>query len=163
MTRKEVKKRLLEIIADHLVVPIACITEEKHLVDGLGADSLDMVELVMCVENEFEIEITDEQAAFVDTVGDAVALLVSVLDAGDKPKKRSKTKRIPTFEYCAKRLLEYCTENDVEINLSPDGVGVWTNSVTDGPGINNQSIEIDDICPAVAALNVLRKSGWKNS
>ena len=58
-----------KIIADHLDVDISEVTDEKHLIDDLGADSLHTVELIMEFENEFDIEIPDDDAESLVTVG----------------------------------------------------------------------------------------------
>ena len=58
-----------KIIADHLDINISEVTDEKHLIDDLGADSLHTVELIMEFENEFNIEIPDEDAETLVTVG----------------------------------------------------------------------------------------------
>ena len=58
-----------KIIADHLGLDLSEVTDEKHLIDDLGADSLHTVELIMEFENEFDIEIPDEDAETLDTVG----------------------------------------------------------------------------------------------
>jgi acyl carrier protein len=58
-----------KIIADHLGVDLSEVTDEKHLIDDLGADSLHTVELIMEFENQFDIEIPDEDAESLDTVG----------------------------------------------------------------------------------------------
>ena len=57
------------IIADHLGLDLAEVTDEKHLIDDLGADSLHTVELIMEFENQFDIEIPDEDAETLVTVG----------------------------------------------------------------------------------------------
>ena len=57
------------IIANHLDVPISEVTDEKHLIDDLGADSLHVVELILAFENEYDIEIPDEDTEQLDTVG----------------------------------------------------------------------------------------------
>ena len=59
-----------KIIAEHLNKDISEVTDDKHIVDDLGADSLHIVELVMQFENEFDIEIPDEDAESLLTVGD---------------------------------------------------------------------------------------------
>jgi acyl carrier protein len=64
-----------EIIASELGVEIEKVTDDAHFVDDLGADSLDTVELVMAFEEEFGIEIPDEDAEEMQTVGDAVDYL----------------------------------------------------------------------------------------
>lgn len=58
-----------KIIADHLGLDLSEVTDEKHLIDDLGADSLHTVELIMEFENEFDIEIPDEDAETLVTVG----------------------------------------------------------------------------------------------
>ena len=58
-----------KIIADHLGVDLSEVTDEKHLIDDLGADSLHTVELIMEFENQFDIEIPDEDAETLVTVG----------------------------------------------------------------------------------------------
>ncbi|MBU5316323.1 acyl carrier protein [Clostridium bornimense] len=60
------------IIVDQLGVDENEVKLESSFVDDLGADSLDVVELVMAIENEFEIEISDEDYDKVSTVGDVV-------------------------------------------------------------------------------------------
>jgi acyl carrier protein len=64
--------RVKEIIVDQLGVDEDKVTLEASFVDDLGADSLDVVELVMALEEEFEIEIPDEDAEKIATVGDAL-------------------------------------------------------------------------------------------
>lgn len=58
-----------KIIAEHLDIDISEVTDEKHLIDDLGADSLHTVELIMEFENEFDIEIPDDDAETLVTVG----------------------------------------------------------------------------------------------
>ena len=64
--------KVKEVVIDKLGVDEAAITEEAHFVNDLGADSLDTVELVMAFEEEFEIEIPDEEAEGIQTVKNAV-------------------------------------------------------------------------------------------
>jgi acyl carrier protein len=64
--------RVKEIIVDQLGVDEEAVTPEASFVEDLGADSLDIVELVMALEEEFGIEIPDEDAEKIATVGDAV-------------------------------------------------------------------------------------------
>ncbi|MEJ2311252.1 MAG: acyl carrier protein [Gemmatimonadales bacterium] len=70
-----INARVKEIIANELGVEIEKVTDEASFVDDLGADSLDTVELVMAFEEEFEIEIPDEDAERMQTVGDAIKYL----------------------------------------------------------------------------------------
>ena len=64
-----------KIIADHLGLDLSEVTDDKHIIDDLGADSLDTVELVMALEEAFDIEIPDEAAEGIATVGDAVKFI----------------------------------------------------------------------------------------
>ncbi len=60
------------IVIDQLGAEDSAVTMEASFVDDLGADSLDIVELIMALEEEFDIEIPDEDAEKISTVGDAV-------------------------------------------------------------------------------------------
>ncbi len=72
-----VEQRVKEIIADQLGVEIEKITPEAKFVDDLGADSLDVVELIMAFEEEFGVEIPDEDAEKIATVGDVLNYIKS--------------------------------------------------------------------------------------
>ena len=76
-TAEKVKK----IVAEHLGVEEAKVTPEASFIDDLGADSLDNVELVMAFEEEFDIEIPDDAAEHIQTVGDAVKFIGERLGA----------------------------------------------------------------------------------
>ncbi|MEM7417349.1 MAG: acyl carrier protein [Gemmatimonadota bacterium] len=67
--------RVREIIVNELGVEAEKVTDEASFVDDLGADSLDTVELVMAFEEEFGIDIPDEDAEQMRTVGDAISYL----------------------------------------------------------------------------------------
>ncbi len=67
-----VAERVKKIIVEQLGVKEEEVTNEASFIDDLGADSLDTVELVMALEEEFELEIADEQAEKISTVGEAV-------------------------------------------------------------------------------------------
>lgn len=71
----EIAERVKEIIAQELGVEHEKVTESASFVEDLGADSLDTVELVMAFEEEFGIEIPDEDAETMQTVGDAIGYL----------------------------------------------------------------------------------------
>ena len=75
----DVSDKVKSIICDQLMVDSAEITDESSFVEDLGADSLDTVELIMEFEDEFGIEIPDEQAEQISTVGEAVAYLEKLL------------------------------------------------------------------------------------
>ncbi|MFO7768587.1 MAG: acyl carrier protein [bacterium] len=70
-----IEERVKNIIVEQLGVDAAQVTTEASFVEDLGADSLDTVELVMAFEEEFDLEIPDEDAEKMQTVGDAVAYL----------------------------------------------------------------------------------------
>ena len=67
--------RVKEIVAKELEVDVKQLTPEAKFIEDLGADSLDIVELVMALEEEFGLEIPDEDADKLKTVGDAMAYL----------------------------------------------------------------------------------------
>ena len=66
------KEKLTKIIAEQLGVDESAVTMESAFVGDLGADSLDIVELVMAIEEAFDLEIPDAEAENIKTVGDAV-------------------------------------------------------------------------------------------
>lgn len=70
-------ERVKNVIVDQLSVDADEVTLEASFVDDLGADSLDVVELIMALETEFDIEIPDEDAEKISTVGDAVEYIKS--------------------------------------------------------------------------------------
>lgn len=72
---ENIEDRVKEIIVNELGVEPEKVTEDASFVEDLGADSLDTVELVMAFEEEFEIEIPDEDAEQLQTVGDAIRYL----------------------------------------------------------------------------------------
>ena len=65
-------ERIKEIISEQLGVAADSITMDTSFTDDLGADSLDLVELVMALEQEFDLEIDDDEVEKIKTVGDAV-------------------------------------------------------------------------------------------
>ena len=72
----EVADKVKKIIAEHLGIDdMSKITDDAKFIDDLGADSLDTVELVMAFEEAFDVEIPDEKAETILTVGDAIAHL----------------------------------------------------------------------------------------
>jgi acyl carrier protein len=68
----DVEAKVKDIIINELGVEAEKVTPEAHFVEDLGADSLDTVELVMAFEEEFGMEIPDEEAEKLQTVGDAI-------------------------------------------------------------------------------------------
>jgi acyl carrier protein len=81
----DVGDRVKKIVVEHLGVDEAKVTENASFVDDLGADSLDTVELVMALEEEFGIEIPDEDAEKITRVKEAVDYIDK--HGGDKAKK----------------------------------------------------------------------------
>ena len=74
----EVAEKVKKIIAEHLGIDdMERITEDAKFIDDLGADSLDTVELVMAFEEAFDVEIPDDKAETILTVGDAISHLES--------------------------------------------------------------------------------------
>jgi len=71
----DVFDRVKAIVVKHLEAPADKVTEKASFIDDLGADSLDNVELVMAFEEEFSIEIPDDAAERIQTVGDAVKFI----------------------------------------------------------------------------------------
>jgi acyl carrier protein len=71
----DIEAKVKEIIVEQLGVDEGQIKNESSFIDDLGADSLDTVELVMAFEEKFDIEIPDEDAEKMRTVGDAIAYL----------------------------------------------------------------------------------------
>ncbi len=78
MDKSEMKGKIIEIIANQLGVEKDIITPEANVVDDLGADSLDVVELVMALEEAFDLEIPDEDAENIRTVKDIYDYLEKV-------------------------------------------------------------------------------------
>lgn len=74
-SEKSIKERVIKIIIDKLGVDDSEVTQEASFTNDLGADSLDTVELIMEFEKEFDINIPDEQAENIQTVGQAVEYL----------------------------------------------------------------------------------------
>ena len=72
MSSEEILEKVKGIIVEQLGVAEASVTMEASFIDDLGADSLDIVELVMALEEEFDIEIPDADAEKVATVADVV-------------------------------------------------------------------------------------------
>ncbi len=69
---KTVERRVIEIIVEQLGVGEDEVTPEASFIDDLGADSLDLVELIMAMEEEFGLEISDEEAEKIQTVQDVI-------------------------------------------------------------------------------------------
>jgi len=77
MERDELLNKIKTIVADKLSIGEEQITEEASFIDDLGADSLDTVELVMALEDEFDLDIPDEEAEKLTTVGKSIEYVLS--------------------------------------------------------------------------------------
>ena len=79
MEREELLKKIKSIVSDKLSISEEQITEEASFIDDLGADSLDTVELVMALEDEFSLDIPDEEAEKLTTVGKAMDYILTTV------------------------------------------------------------------------------------
>jgi acyl carrier protein len=77
MSDKSIEERVKDIIVDQLGVSADQVTSEAKFVEDLGADSLDTVELVMALEEEFDVEVPDDEAEKLQAVSDVVAFITS--------------------------------------------------------------------------------------
>jgi len=73
MSDKSIEEKVKDIIVEQLGVGVDQVTTEAKFIEDLGADSLDTVELVMAFEEEFEIEVPDEDAEKLQSVGDVIS------------------------------------------------------------------------------------------
>jgi acyl carrier protein len=72
MAEKSIKEKVKDIIVEQLGVNPEQVTDEASFIEDLGADSLDIVELVMAFEEEFSVEVPDEDAEKLQKVGDVI-------------------------------------------------------------------------------------------
>lgn len=77
MSESNIESKVKEIVVEELGVNPDQVTPEAKFIEDLGADSLDTVELVMAFENEFNVEVPDEDAEKLQTVGDVVNYIES--------------------------------------------------------------------------------------
>lgn len=78
LSREEIQSRVTKVVSEQLGVEEAKITAEAKFMDDLGADSLDTVELVMALEEEFDCEIPDEEAEKLKSVGEALDYIENI-------------------------------------------------------------------------------------
>ena len=95
---EDVSSKVKKIVADHLGIDEAKVTDDASFIDDLGADSLDTVELVMAFEEEFGSEISDSDAEKILTVGDAIKFIESK-SAKQISGKTVKVIRLIIFRY----------------------------------------------------------------
>ncbi len=92
--RERVKSRVYKVVSDQLGISRAKIKEEDSIINDLGADSLDQVELVMAIEDEFGIEIPDEKA-------EATATVCQIIDGVTEEFQRQENVRITNANIAA--------------------------------------------------------------
>ncbi len=78
--RSEVEGKVISIIVEQLGIDEGEVKPESNFIDDLGADSLDTVELVMAFEEEFDLEIPDEEAEKITTVGSAIDHIIEAIN-----------------------------------------------------------------------------------
>lgn len=79
MTREDVLQKVAEIISNHFDIEADKVTEQSNIKDDLNADSINVMEFVLELEDEFGIEIPDEDAEKIETVGAAVDYIINHL------------------------------------------------------------------------------------
>ncbi len=77
-----VEKRVKDVVVKTLKVDMGRVTDDARFVEDLGAESIQSIELIASFEEEFDIEMDEEAALAVKTVGDAVAFIQNVVDNG---------------------------------------------------------------------------------
>jgi len=80
MVEDRIAERVKKIVEEQLMVDASEITDEATFIDDLGADSLDVVEMVMELEDEFGIEVPDEEAEGLTTVGKAIEYIKGLVE-----------------------------------------------------------------------------------
>ena len=73
-------EQVIEVVADRLGKPVDEVKPESNFVEDLDADSLDLVELIMALEDEYDVTIPDEDAQNIRTIADAVAYIETLRD-----------------------------------------------------------------------------------
>ena len=79
MTDSDIENTIRELIAKQLDLPIGRVTDDQKFIEDLDADSLDTVEIIIMIEDEFNIEISDDNAEQIITVGDAIRQLKAAI------------------------------------------------------------------------------------
>lgn len=75
MDRNEILEKMVEVIVDQLGIDAEVITEDASFIEDLGADSLDLLQLMTALEDEFSIVIPDEEFENLSTVGDVIDVI----------------------------------------------------------------------------------------
>ncbi|MCS7047532.1 MAG: acyl carrier protein [Gemmataceae bacterium] len=79
-SRDEIKEKVIQIVCDNLSVSKEQVNESTSFIEDIGADSLDIVELIMELEEEFEITIPDEEAEKIKNVGEVINYIMKELE-----------------------------------------------------------------------------------
>ena len=79
MTDSDIENKIRELIAKQLDLPISRVTDDNKFIEDLDAVSLDTVEIIIMIEDEFNIEINDDNAEQIITVGDAIRQLKAAI------------------------------------------------------------------------------------
>ncbi len=93
MAEKSIEEKVKDIIVEQLGVNPEQVTPQASFIEDLGADSLDIVELVMAFEEEFSVEVPDEDAEKLQTVGDVIKYIE------DKSSKQESTRHFATDRF----------------------------------------------------------------
>lgn len=80
MSESTPRTRMIKVISEHLGVEPDRVTDDANFIDDLGADSLDIVELTMAMEEEFNVEVPDDEMERLNTVAEAISLIESKLN-----------------------------------------------------------------------------------
>lgn len=94
--RSEVAQKIVEIIADRMEKPAEDIQLEMSFVNDLGADSLETVEIIMRIEDEFGLEIPESDSESIETIADAVKYVEAKLFEGQSPRQEESPQRAPS-------------------------------------------------------------------
>ncbi len=85
MSDEQIRQKVVDIVCEHLAVNKDQVTDKTSFIEDIGADSLDIVELVMELEEEFDIQIPDDQAEKIKTVGEAVDYIEKAIKDKQQP------------------------------------------------------------------------------
>ncbi|KAF5301395.1 hypothetical protein FQR65_LT19223 [Abscondita terminalis] len=136
----DIEQRIKQAVAEQLGIKAEEIKNEASFMDDLGADSLDLVELVMSFENDFDITIPDEDSNEITTVQSAIDYVTKKLGIGKKntapaePQAAPATPAEPSAQEVANKLLGLVKS----LGLSIDGLSVSYNSQTDLATVRGQ-------------------------
>ncbi|AEH51140.1 acyl carrier protein [Pseudothermotoga thermarum DSM 5069] len=116
MDKETVIRRVKELVAEKLGIDVDDVVEDADLVDDLGADSLDLVDLAMAIEDEFGVTIPDENLEKIRTVGDIIENLLSQLEVAEteETEEEEEIEEEEEFEYEDEDEFEYDEDEDYD-------------------------------------------------